>query len=103
MLFEDLHSTIKRFIERLLFAPNDLLNMLMFRADFGEDVAEVGDDDRNKFIEKRLAEPESTAKHRPATENSAHHCVSDFVPWFDAISNCKAQRADVVSDDPERN
>ena len=101
MRFEQLDSPIQRLIKRLLLALDDLLDVVLLGADFGEDIAHRVGQDGDQLVEERLVEAERAAVADGAAQDAAQDVVAVVVAGLDAVGNREAQRADVVGDDAE--
>ena len=98
---EYLNSPIQRLIKRLLLALDDLLDVVLLGAEFGEDVAHRLGQDGDELVEERLVEAEGAAVADGAAEDAAQDVVAVGVAGLDAVGDGEAQRADVVGDDAE--
>ena len=80
---------------------DDLLDVVLFGAEFGEDVAHRVGQDGDQLVEERLVEAEGAAVADGAAEDAAQDVVAVVVAGLDAVGNGEAQGADVVGDDTE--
>ena len=92
---------IQRLVKRLLFALDDLLDVVLLGAEFGEDVAHGFGQDGHQLVEERFVEAEGAAVADGAAEDAAQDVVAVGVAGLDAVGDGEAQRADVVGDDAE--
>ncbi len=93
---------IQRLIKRLLLNPDRLLHLRFARADFGEHIAHRLREHVHEFVEERFVEAERAPIPHRAAQDAAQHVVAVGVAGLDAVGNGKAQRADVVGNDAER-
>ena len=103
LFFKKFNSAIQSFIKRLFLGADGFLHLLLAGADFGEDVAHGVGEDVHQLVEKWLPEAQCAAVAHGAAQDAAQNVVAVVVAGLNAVGNCKAQRADVVGNDPERN
>ncbi len=103
VLVEQFNPPIQRLIKRLLFPLDDLLDMVLLGAEFGEDVAHGFSQDGHQLIEERFVEAQGAAISDGAAEYAAQDIVAVRVAGLDAVGNGEAERADVVGYHPKRN
>ena len=92
--FKKLDAFIQRLVERLFLALEHLLDVLLLRANFGEDISHGAGEDADELIEKWFGEAQrATVTHR-AAEDATQNIVPIGVTRLDVIRNGEAERAD---------
>ena len=70
---------VERPVKRFLFAPNCFLDSLLFRADFGENIAHRFRDDVDQFEEERFVKSEGAAVANRAAQDATQNVTASFV------------------------
>ena len=96
------NATVQRFVKRLLLRLDDLLDMRLFLADFGKNIAHSFSEDIHQFVKERLVETESAPVADGAAQNAAQDVIAVLVGGQNAIGDGKTERADMIRDYPER-
>src|ERR1017187_7542876 len=101
LLLEQRQTPIQRLIKRLLFALDDLLDIVLLGADFGEDVAHRIRQHGYQLVKERLMEAQGAPIADCSTQDAPEDVIAIVVARLDAVGNREAQRAYVVSNHTE--
>ena len=100
-IIEKLYAPVEGFVEGFLFDFQDIFDVFLFRADFGEDIAHRAGEDIDELVEEWRAETERAAVADGAAQDAAEHIVPVGVAGLNAVADGKGERADVVGNDAE--
>ncbi len=90
-------------IKRDFLSLNYLLYRLSLFGNLRENITHGVSYDIYQLIEERFGEADGSAIANRSPKDSPQHVVAIRVAWEDTICNGKAERPDMVSDDPEGN
>src|SRR6266567_5271526 len=82
---KNLDATIKRLIKRLFLALNHFLNVILFRAELGENMPHFFSKDGDDLVEERLMKAKRAAITHGAAQDASEYIATALVRRVDTI------------------
>ena len=101
LFLEEFHAPVEGSVEGFFFDADDVFDVGLAGADFGEDVAHRLGEDADEFVEEGFVEAECAPVADGAAEDAAEDVVAVGVAGLDAVGDGEGEGADVVGDDAE--